>query len=308
MTLPNFFIVGTAKSGTTAVNEYLQQHPQIYMSPRKEPFYFILDGQPLAYNGPGDRETLARLVVNDAAAYAVLFDGVADEIAIGEATTQYLYVEPAAARIQAAVPSAKIVIFLRHPVARAYSSYMHMLRDEREPCEDFEAALDQEPERIAANWEPLWHYSRASYYAESIQRYYRLFGREQVAVFLQEDLKADAAGLLRAICDFLEVDASFTFDTETRYNVSGVPKNKMLHAVQNALLDPDNRVKALVKPLLPQRLRHRALHGVVGKMRAVNFEQRSLEPELRARLLEDYRDDILATQALIGRDLSHWLV
>lgn len=307
MTLPNFFIVGAAKSGTTAVNEYLGQHPDVYMSPTKEPFHFILNGERPSYNGPGDREVFAQLAVPSRKKYEALFDDVTDEKAIGEATTQYLYVDHAAENIHAAVPDAKILIFLRHPVERAYSSYMHMLRDGRETYEDFEEALRYEPERIAANWEPLWHYTSASYYAESVERYYDLFGKEQVGVFLHDELKLDAPKLLYHVCQFLGVDDSFRPDTSTRYNVSGVPKNKMMHAVQTALLNPDNPVKAIVKPLLPKRLRHQALHGVVDKIRTVNFEDRKLDPELRQRLLARYRGDILRTQNLTGRDLSAWL-
>lgn len=308
MTLPNFFMVGAAKSGTTAVNEYLNQHPDIFMSPIKEPFHFILNGEPLDYNGPRDREILGRMATPNRARYEALFNGASKKHkAIGEATTQYLYVDHAAQAIHDAIPDAKILIMLRNPVDRAFSSWVHMLRDGRETYENFEDALSQEPARIAANWEPLWHYGSASYYTESVKRYYDLFGAEQVGVFLHDDLKLDAPKLLYQICQFLGVDDSFRPDTSTRYNVSGVPKNGMLHSIQTALLSPDNPVKAVVKPLLPKRLRHQALHSVVGKIREVNFEKRRLSPEMRVRLIARYRSDILRTQDLIDRDLSAWL-
>lgn len=305
--LPNFFMVGAAKSGTTAINEYLQQHPQIFMSSPKEPFYFILNEQPPTYAGPGDLDEMQKLAVYDRAEYEALFAGVTDEIAIGEATTQYLYVPGAAEKIHQAVPDAKIVIFLRHPVKRAYSSFMHMIRDGRETCEYFDQALAAEPQRIADNWEPLWHYASASYYHDNLKRYYDLFGKDQVAVFLFDDLKADADDLMRSLYRFLGVDEMFEADTGTKYNVSGVPKNRALHTFQNTLLSTNNPIKNVVKPLLPKRLRHAALHGVVGQIRRVNFEARPLDEATARRLLEQYHDDILKTQALIGRDLSHWL-
>jgi len=306
MPLPNFFMIGAAKCGTTAITEYLKQHPQVFISPRKEPFYFMLNDQPPTYAGPGDLDVIEPMAVHDWAAYQALFDGVRDEIAIGEATTHYLYVPEAAERIHQVAPDAKIIVFLRQPVERAYSSLMHMVRDDREPHDDFEQALTDEAQRIRDNWEPIWHYASASYYHDGLKRYYDLFGPDQIAVYLFDDLKADSEGLIRSIYRFLGVDEGFTPDTSIRYNVSGVPKNRALHAVQTALLSRDNPVKKMIKPLLPKRMRHAALHGVVGQIRQRNFEKRHLDPALAHRLLDSYRDDILKTQALIGRDLSHW--
>lgn len=307
MTLPNFYMIGAAKSGTTSLNEYIDQHPQVYMSPIKEPHFFVLEGTDIDFHGPGDVRALDPMYVSTLDDYKNLFAGVKDEIAIGEGTTQYLYYPEVADKIHALTPDAKIIAFLRHPVDRAYSSFTHLTRDGRETHEDFERALQDEPQRIADKWAPLWHYAAAGYYHDNLKHYMDIFGEAQVKVFLFDDLKKDVGALLKAIFAFLDVDDTFEPDTSIRYNVSGVPKNRTLQSVQDLLLTPNNPIKEMIKPLLPQKFRHRMLHKVVDHMRKVNYEKRPLDPALRNRLTENYRDDILKTQDLIRRDLSHWL-
>src|SRR5262249_39324802 len=112
--LPNFFVIGAPKAGTTSLYEYVAQHPDVYMSPVKEPAYF----KPRHPPGGEDAEPEDRL-----AAYVALFDGVAGEHVVGEATPSYLQSASAAARIRDAVPDARLVAVLRNPVDRAYSGY-----------------------------------------------------------------------------------------------------------------------------------------------------------------------------------------
>ncbi len=306
MTLPNFLIVGTPKAGTTAIYDYLQQHPQIFMSAVKEPYFFMMEGREVDFTGPGDREALSH-VVTSMDEYQALFADVKDEIAIGEGSTCYLRDESSAGRIRQHLPDVRIVIGLRNPVDRAFSSYSHLRRDGRETIEDFEQALKEEPKRIEAGYEPLWHYAQSGLYYESLQRFYSLFPKENIFLYLFEDLKADAPGLMRSLYEFLGVEPDFAPDTEAKHNVSGIPKNRGLHAVQEFLLQPNNPIKEAVKPLLPERMRKRMLHGMVDRIRDVNFERLKLSPEARARITPIFREDLLKVQDFIGRDLSAWL-
>lgn len=307
MQMPNFLIIGAAKSGTTALYNHLEQHPDIFMSENKEPFFFAMEGQPIDFRGPGDQIRLEQTICNNLKDYQQLFAKVTTEKAIGEASTIYLYNPNAAHRIKHYIPEAKLIAILRNPADRAYSSFMHLLRDNREPYSDFEQALADEPRRIQEKWEPLWHYRQCGFYYESLKRYYDLFPAEQIHVYLYEDLNRDAVGLAKSLFEFLGVDPQFTPDTSIRYNVSGVPKNPYLHSIQGFLLSPNQPVKAMLKPLIPERLRKRVLHSTVDQIRKVNFENVPMKQETRARLLCDYREDILKTQDLIGRDLSHWI-
>ncbi|UAJ73834.1 sulfotransferase [Synechocystis sp. PCC 7339] len=292
--LPNFFIVGAAKAGTTALHHYLQQHPAIYMTPGKETNFFAYEGQQLNFRGPGD-EAVADFSITNLADYQAQFQGVTTETAIGEACPLYLYDCQVAQRIQHHCPTAKIIIILREPVARAYANYLHLVRDGRETTLDFAQALAQEPKRTEANWEWFWHYQQAGYYTEQIQIYYNLFPANQIRVYLYEDLRRDAQGLMQDIFTFLGINAQFLPDFSERPNKSGMPKNSWLHG----LLTKPNVLKALVKPLLPQKLRQSIQHS--------NLTTPPLDPVLKQQLQTQYREDILACQALIKRDLTSWL-
>src|SRR5438067_1876114 len=147
--MPNFFIVGAARSGTTSFNRYLSQHPQVYITPRKEVHFFAAHHFPRT--GPGD-EAINRRVIGEEEQYAQLFAGVAGEKAIGESSVFYLCFPGTAERIAQAVPDAKIIVLLREPVDRAYSSYMHLVRYGREHL-GFEEGLSHEEERRQKGFE-----------------------------------------------------------------------------------------------------------------------------------------------------------
>ena len=125
--LPNFLIIGAAKAGTTALWHYLRQHPEIYMSPHKEPRFFALYGQPVNFKGPGDKTRFK--FVTELQEYHQLFAGVQNEKAIGEASPWYLYVKSAAPAIKKMLPDVKLVVFLRDPVERASTNYLHVVNE-----------------------------------------------------------------------------------------------------------------------------------------------------------------------------------
>lgn len=223
MTLPNFFIIGAAKAGTTSLYRYLEQHPQIYMSPIKEPNFFALEGQPLDFRGPDDRLYIEQFSVTERERYEALFEASGPEPVRGEASALYLYSPQAPARIYRDVPDAKIVAVLRHPVDRAYSAFLHLLRDAREPLPSFEAALGAEEARVRGGWEHLWHLRGMGFYGEQLGRYYRCFGRERIRVYLYEELQREPEGVIADILSFLGVDPGFKPDRSVRHNEPGMP-------------------------------------------------------------------------------------
>ena len=322
MTLPNFLIIGAAKSGTTALYNYLRQHPQIYMSPVKEPRHFAFDAQDLDFRGPGDAQ-LHRSSVLDPAQYEALFAGAtAAHRAVGEASPVYLCSPKAAGKIQARLPQAKLIAILRHPVERAYSHYLHLIRDGVEPLTDFAQALAAEPQRARDNWEYRWRYKELGLYSQQLQRYLAAFDRRQLKIYLYEEFDQEPKRVLQDIYRFLGVAEEFSADTSVRYNASGVPRNKLVHAVLSRLQKatqsafdkaPGQEDAASAKPT-PGNAGGLGKSALVEKARQVgiglknrNLVKPPLAPEVRASLLEQCREDILATQGLIQRDLSHWL-
>jgi hypothetical protein len=301
MPLPNFLIIGAQKSGTTALYHYLKQHPQIYMSPVKEPYFFALENEELNFRGPRDLEILSQMVVTDFGAYCELFRNVSNEMAVGEASAGYLHSPKALERIRRYAPDAKLIAVLRDPAERAYSSFLHMVRDGREPLGDFERALQAEETRIRDNWGPIWHYKQKGFYYGQLKRYFEAFGRDQVKVYLYEDLKGDPLGMLQDTFRYLAVDDAFVPDMSLRHNISGVPKNRALHS----FLRRPHPVKSAAKLFVPEGVRVR----LVTSLRNRNLSRPPrLSPEVRGRLVGEYREDILRLEELIQRDLSGWLV
>ena len=306
MTMPNFLIIGAQKAGTTSLYQYLDQHPQIYMSPIKEPNFFATEG---------DIPDPRRPSVNDIEAYRELFRGVSHEKAVGEASPWYLYSQRAPGRIKHHVPDARLIAILRDPVERAYSQFLHFVRDGREPITDFSQALDREEMRVRENLAAGYvtgsrgasgaYIGRGYYYAQ-LRRYFELFDEDQIKVFLSEDLRDDPTGTLQETFRFLGVDDGFVPVAEKNYNVSGIPKSRLLHT----FLTKPHALKRFLRHLkvyLPPELRVHIADNL-AYVRNRNFvEPPQLPLDARRRLVEVYREDILQLQELIGRDLSGWL-
>ncbi|NEP18055.1 MAG: sulfotransferase [Leptolyngbya sp. SIO4C1] len=299
MTMPNFLIVGAQKAGTTTLAQHLSRHPQIYISSVKEPGFFDFEGREPDFRGPND-QALYQHMVTDLKTYQSLFTKVAQERAIGEATTWYLYSPEAPKRIAHYIPTVKIVAILRHPVDRAYSAFLHATRDRRETVSDFTQALDLETDRIAQNWEYLWRYQQMGFYATQLRRYFQHFDKSQIKIYLYEDLSQAPEALLSDLCDFLDVDSALMPKLSKRLNASGIPKNRLLHS----LLSSPNPLRKMLKPLIPsQELREQ----IRLRLKNRNLSKPRLSAETRAELTQRYRADILQLEALIDRDLSHWL-
>ncbi|MDJ1178844.1 sulfotransferase [Roseofilum sp. BLCC_M91] len=302
MIMPNFLLIGAAKSGTSSVHNYLNQHPEIYMSKNKEPNFFAYEGWQPDFCGSGDAESTTNVkTIPYLKEYQALFEEVTEEKAIGESSTFYLYIPETAERIKHYIPDAKLIAILRHPVDRAYSFYSHLRRDGRETLKDFSKALKEEENRRKNHWSPVWRYQDFGFYGLQLQRYFDRFDRQQIKVYLYEDLQSDAKTMLKEIFQFLEVDDTFTPNLKLRYNKSEVPKNKLFHN----FISNKNVVKRIIRPLIPAKIRQpmaaKAYRKNLGRLKP-------LSPELRQELIPIFREDILKLQDLIGRDLSHWLV
>ena len=296
--MPNFFIIGAARSGTSSLYEYMRQHPQIFFPELKEPMYFAFQPQELCFKGPGDEAGMNRKAVADLEAYQTLFKKVKGETRIGEASANYLYHACVAKNIRASLPEAKLICILRNPVERAYSSYLYTLRDGRETEESFESALAKEDQRIAENWCDIWHYQRGGFYYQQLHRFYQVFPYKQIKVILQEDLKSNPQRVLSGLFEFLGVDSQFQADVDVAYNQGGKPRNRLL----NRVLTRPSRIKQFLRPLTP-----RVLLCAYITMKHRNLSRPELSHETHRQLLEAYRGDIENLQQLLSRDLSHWL-
>lgn len=287
MTLPNFFVIGAQKGGTTSLYHYLDQHPEVFMSRVKEPGFFMF-----ARDLPPD--PVHPELVRTWADYEALFADLAGEKAVGEASTTYLTHPDAPANIHAAVPDARLVAVLRNPVDRAFSAYSMRTANGRED-RTFTAAIDDDlAGRIRADG---WRYVDTGRYGEQLTRYLAVFPAEQLQVHLYEDLARDTLRVVRQVFVFLGVDPDFVPDV-TRSNVSQ-------YATRSPGLDRALRSvpgRSMVRKLVPTATWERVRRSYQRR----NSRPPEFPPELRARIVDVYRDDIATTAQLIGRDLSGW--
>ena len=297
MTLPNFLIIGAPKAGTTALYHYLKEHPQIYMSPVKEPKFFAFEGKNIDFRGPDDGK---KDYVTDIEAYSTLFNHVSQEVAIGEASPGYLHSSQAPKRIRHYIPDARLIAIVRDPVERAYSHFLSLVRQDLEPLTNFTQAMEAEEERIRNNWSPRWLYKQRGFYYSQLKQYFDLFDRSQIRVYLHEDFKTNSISVLQDIFRFLDVDDRFVPDTSEKHNATYIHKNKVLHR----LLKEQNPLKSILKPLISSSLRE----GIKTNLTTLNIGKRpQIRPKVREQFIQEYREDILKLQELIQRDLSAWL-
>ena len=288
---PTFLILGAPKAGTTALYRWLEQHPQVVVSPNKQPHFFA--GLRPEFRGPGD-DLLNRDLVNDPDAYRRLFSARGrNALARGEASPFYLhYAAVAAPRIRAAVPDCRLVVLLREPVSRAYSGYLHLVRDGRERG-SFADALRSEDERVRRGWEPLWAHRALGCYGAQLGSVLEHFPREQLGVWTYEELSRRPAETFAAVCRFIGVDPGFVPEF-THHNTGGAPRHPWLHGLLVRL-----KVPHIAKAVLPEPL----AQWVVSRY----LEHRPAPAEQAASLLSFYRDDLAELRRLLPEtDLGAW--
>lgn len=300
MTLPNFFVIGAAKSGTTALYHYLGQHPQIFLPIVQEPNYFAFGQQANDYVGPGGSPAPER-TIGEAEEYEALFAGSGAISARGDISPLYLYVPGTAERLKDAVPDAKVLVILRNPVDRAYSAYMHACRDAREPISSFLDAVRREPQRVAANWGFLWRYTDMGFYSHRLARYYSVFPSRQVLVLLYDDLVIDAVDVCRRIASFLHVDFAFTPRVDVRYNVSGIPRSRLAHN----LLGRSELIKTAARVLSPY-IGYDRLRRLQASLQTRNLQEHRMSVEARSHLLALFEEEIDRLSSMIDRNLQCW--
>jgi hypothetical protein len=293
--LPNFLIIGVGKAGTTAMWHFLRQHPNIYMSSRKEPEFFSMHGQPTDFRGPRDGKSGHLVTERDA--YEDLFRGVKTERAIGETSVWYLYLPNAAPAIKQLLPDVKLIAILRDPVERAFSNYLHTATGGLEPL-PFREAMHAEERRILDHWSPMFHYKQKGFYFKQISHYLRFFSGDQMKICFFEDFMQNGGALLTDIFNFLGVPP-VSVDTRTRINEVRALRSKTFDRISRG-----NILTQSIKPLLPGSMR-RSLRTTVDKLN--RKPKPRLSEEDRAEFIKVYRDDILRLSDLLRRDLSNWL-
>jgi hypothetical protein len=290
---PDFLVIGAARSGTTALTSFLAQHPDVFVSTPKEPHFLAFPGGAPRFTGPGDDDLINRGAVRDPEAWLRLFEG-RTETRRGEGSVTTLAspatAVPAIGRFCA--PGCRLVVLLRDPVDRAFSSWQY-LRSRGHDAGSFEEGLAAEEERTAAGWSHMWQFARLSRYAEQLAPFRAAFG-DRLLVLVQEELAADPAGHLRRVFGFLDVDPDVAVDTGGRVNEGGRPRSRGVAVALN-VLRRSPAARRLVTTAVPRRARER--------IRSANLRRETVAPETRRRLAASFAGDLRDLQELLGRRL-----
>lgn len=289
MKLPNFLIVGAAKSGTTSLYEYLRTHPQIFMPERKEPSYF----EPKAGGVKSWDE------------YCALFENADSFKRVGEASVSYLASPEAPARIETTLgKDVDIVIILRNPADMAYSLWGHEVREGFEQLEFVEALRDEnrrlfDPDYEAAvrRWRFDMTYIHRARYGSQIKRYLHRFGRERVHIFLFEEFFAAGLPLYPTLLNKLGVNEDHR-PAEIAYNKAGVVRSAFVRRI----LSERMAWKEPLKLLIPSATR-RALMSSLARFNRVDRALPPLAIETRRSILTALADDLKFLSELLQRDL-----
>ena len=295
---PDFFVVGAAKAGTTAVHHALSRHDAVYLPRQKETNYFALFGEPPRFTGPLDEQTINRFSVWRQEDYERLFRLAPSGTLTGEVCPMYLYSDTAPANIAETAPNARIVVFLREPLSRAISAYRQLVRDGRE-TESFARAVDLEPERIQAGWEWFWHLASVGMYADQVARYLNAFGRDRVRIFLYDELVERPNEVLDDMQRFLGLPVRDRLSLGT-HNRAGVPRPGS-RSVHRWLYRP-SRLNTVLRAVLPEPLRRAASTG----FKRLILSKPTDELEVPRDLNERFLDDVVRLERIIERDLSRW--
>lgn len=293
--MPKCLFVGTAKAGTTTLEHALRAHPQVAI-PRKETFFFdheCMGGGRLPYPMQRDPST----VVTSAGAYKELYAGHGRPMPV-EIGTGYLYHHRTAVPgiKQLLGPGVRIGMVLRDPVERAWSSYMHFVKDTHEQL-SFRESLAQEQQRRDEGWDFMWHHVAMGMYARQVAAYIEAF--PDVGVFFFEDLRDNGPAFMQQVFRFLGLEP-ISAPRVAAKNPSGVPKYRALQR----LITTDNAVKRLIRPvvraMLPEHKRSKARKFLKEKNLARGA---AMAPADRLWLRDTYAKDVSDLSGLLGQDL-----
>lgn len=299
--IPNFFIIGAPRTGTTALHEYLRQHPDIFVPYKKEIHYFGTDLSLTQYN-----RNIKGLTEEK---YLSFFKNVKNETAIGEASVWYLFSKEAAKEIYKFNPESRIIIMLRNPVEMIYSLHRQNVYGKHEHIVDFKKALKAEPHRKkglkltqTTFIKESGLYTEIALYYDQVRRYIEVFPRNKIKIIIFNDFKNNTKRIYQEVLEFLEVD--YTFQIE--HKIINPNKEFKIKFFENFIRNMPDFIKIIFRIVLPDKRLRRKLWC---KFRDFNTQYKKRSPlnsQLRKELTKKFEEDVIKLEKLLNIDLSTW--
>jgi hypothetical protein len=287
--IPDFFIVGAPKAGTTALHAYLDHHPQVSMSSDKEPNFFSweeIESQNLYYTKKN---------VKTKEEYLSLFTTNTETKVYGEGSISYLFYPKVADRIKAYNPQAKILISLRHPVKRAFSHYQM----------DYSLGLVNIP------FKTIWkqgrnhpdsgiffqQYFELSMYHPQVERYLAIFDRSSIFLMLHDEMVQNSEEVIERLCRFLEIKFIPEMSEIKQQNVTTAGKNSIIRGIYK-----NEFLRKALAAVTGEKVKQLAKQLFFSKSALP-----SLEKDLETELNNYYKQDLEKLKNLTGLSINHWI-
>ena len=298
MKTPNFFIIGAPKCGTTSLNNILRSHPQIFVPFSFEPQFFCSD--------------FSEIVDYTLESYLELFSGVeSTHLAAGEKSTIYIYSETAVKNILDFNPEARLIVMLRNPVDLVHSWHSQLYFSYMEDIEDFEKAWDMQEERAKGDHIPRHcklpfslQYRKIGKLGKYVQKLYATAPSNQIKTILMEDFHANTDAAYTDILNFLKVPYAPMQD-QRRLNANRQHRSRWLGSMLAHGTTSKLRTYGRKFINLPG-LRKLPIKHTLAQLNKVEVTRKALREEFRAKLEQEFHDDIGHLGETIKRDLSHW--
>jgi len=292
MNAVQLIIVGAQKAGTTSLLRFLEQHPGICTHSQPEMAYFAIDAE---YN-LGYERAFHRFFRNCQAEHTILL----------AKHTMLMYLPEAVKRLYDHNPEVQLVVLLRNPIDRAYSAYWYARRMGWETIETFEKAVDTEPARLQDGW---FKWRNCAYlfngtYIKPLSTLLEHFGKEQIHVFLTEELKEEPLRVCYSVFELFTLPP-IALDLNHRHNRAKRARSETLARVLARFLAPQNTVRRAIRGFFSDELAHRLRNGV-NRLNETEFTPPPMSPETRVRLSEYFEPFNAQLSELLERDFSHW--
>jgi len=296
MCLPNFIISGFPKCGTTSLHYYLAEHPEIFMPKQKELHFFTNKILSRQIAGKGDKITL-KTHVRTFKEYSKFFSAEKTHKSVGETSPSYINYPELFDEIKKTLSTPKIIVLVRDPIKRAYSNYLHLVREGREQL-SFVEALAEEDKRKKLQFSDFWYYKFNSSYYEKLAKAKKVF--PEVLILTQEELMLNPEETLKKTYRFLEVNSKFLPTLlNKKYNPGGSYSNNI---ITRTIFRPSSTKNFIKKTISVRPWMKDVLNSITRKYKT---NPKAINKETEQELKKFFRKEVKSLEQM-GVETKQW--
>ncbi|MFK7859424.1 MAG: sulfotransferase [Granulosicoccus sp.] len=295
MPTPNLLLIGMPRCGTTALAAAMNKHPDIHVSDPKEPHFLATFEATQKITGLGS-ESFSEQRQYSPEKWASLFAAGNEKWQVDASVSTASYPETSIRNIKKhCAPDTRLIIALRDPVERAYSSYMYCLSRGWE-TETFESSLAKENQRHNEQWQHLWHFTRLGYYEQRLKPFYDNFPHSNIHIIIAEEFLTQPDPVMEKLFTFLDIDHR-KIDTGDKVNSSGSPNSEIIQDIWGYIRK---------RPWLHKHAKKLSTRRFRETIRSANLTKVDMQNETREMLQEKFKLTRGWVESTVQNDLPHW--